>query len=79
MNLTQYYGSDWIAMILSVASLWILGNRNRSGFVTMAVGNVAWVIYGVMANNLPVIISNTIFVALNLRGYFNWSHTPEKT
>jgi hypothetical protein len=79
MNLTQYYGSDWIAMLLSVASLWMLGSRKRSGFVTMAVGNAAWIIYGVMANNLPVVISNAVFVVLNLRGYINWTHTSEKT
>jgi hypothetical protein len=79
MELARYYGADWIAMVLSVASLWMLGSRKRNGFVIMAVGNAAWIIYGALAGNLPIIISNIIFVVLNLRGYFNWSHTSEKT
>jgi hypothetical protein len=79
MEITKYYGSDWIAMVLSVASLWMLGSRRRTGFIWMVVGNAAWIIYGIMADcNLPVIISNAVFAALNLRGYMNWLHTPEK-
>jgi hypothetical protein len=79
MDFAKYYGADWIAMVLSVASLWMLGSRKRSGFVMMAVGNAAWIIYGVMAKNLPVVISNAVFVVLNLRGYVKWLHTPEKS
>jgi hypothetical protein len=79
MEIARYYGSDWAAMVLSVVSLWMLGSRRRSGFVLMAVGNAAWIVYGIMAQNLPVIISNAVFVVLNLRGYVKWLHTPEKS
>jgi hypothetical protein len=78
MGLFTYYGSDWIAMVLSVVSLWMLGSRMRNGFVLMAAGNAAWIIYGILAHNLPVIISNAVFVVLNVRGYVNWLHSSEK-
>ena len=74
----EYYGSDWAAMVLSVASIWMLGSRQRSGFIVMVIGNTAWTVYGLLVMNLPVIISNVIFAALNLRGYYKWSHSPQK-
>lgn len=60
-------------MLVSVASLWMLGSRRRGGFVVMIAGNGAWMVYGIMAANLPVILSNVVFAILNLRGYMNWS------
>jgi hypothetical protein len=76
--MTQYYGADWMAMFLSVASLWMLGSRKRSGFIIMVIGNAAWMAYGLMAANVPMILSNVVFAFLNLRGYRNWCDKPQE-
>ncbi|MDB9952012.1 hypothetical protein OAD57_01395 [Porticoccaceae bacterium] len=37
----QYYGVDWLAMILTFFAVWQIGNKNRTGFILMMGGNSA--------------------------------------
>jgi len=37
---TQYLGLDWLAMCLTFAAIYLLGNRSRMGFVVMMIGNL---------------------------------------
>jgi hypothetical protein len=39
----NYYGIDWLAMLLTVLAIYLLGNKARYGFVLMILGNVCWV------------------------------------
>jgi hypothetical protein len=78
MGMTQYYGADWIATVLSVASVWMLGSRRRNGFLVMIAGNGAWMAYGLLAPNVPIILSNVVFAVLNLRGYMSWCDKPQE-
>jgi uncharacterized membrane protein SpoIIM required for sporulation len=69
----KLYGLDWLAMVLSLLALMLLGKRNRFGFVSFMVANVSWIAAGILLGNLAICIGNLAFMAYNLRGFIEWS------
>jgi hypothetical protein len=69
----QYYGIDWLAMILTFLAIWLIGDRNKAGFFIMIGGNSCWVIVGIYTHSLALIVANLLFVCLNIRAVINWS------
>jgi hypothetical protein len=69
----QYYGIDWLAMILTFLAIWLIGDRNKSGFFIMIGGNSCWVVVGIYTHSLALIVANLLFVCLNIRAIINWS------
>ena len=49
--MTQYLGLDWLAMCLTFAAIYLLGNRSRMGFVVMMIGNLCWSTIGIWAGS----------------------------
>lgn len=69
----QYYGVDWIAMLFTLVAIYQLGNKQRSGFVLMIIGNSFWIGLGVFTASLALIVANSIFALMNVRGLWKWS------
>jgi hypothetical protein len=72
--LWKYYGVDSLGTGLTLVSLWLLGNRRRSGFVYGLVSNLAWGSFGVMSDSVATVFANAVCFLLNLRGYLRWDH-----
>jgi len=72
-NIFQYYGIDWLAMAFTLVAIYQLGNKQRSGFILMIIGNLFWIGLGVFTTSLALIVANSIFAAMNLRGLRKWS------
>jgi hypothetical protein len=70
---TEYFGVDWLAMLLTFAGVYCLGNRWREGFATMMCGNACWILVGVLASSAAMIVANLILLAMNARGWMRWS------
>ena len=68
----KLYGLDWLAMVLSLVALGLLGRRNRYGFVTFMAANLSWIAAGLLLNNLAICLGNLVFLGCNLRGYWSW-------
>lgn len=68
----QYYFLDWISMALSLLAVYLLGQKNRIGFISFMISNVGWIIIGIWADSYGIIVGNIVFLGLNLRGYFKW-------
>ncbi|WP_434361172.1 PnuC protein [Parasalinivibrio latis] len=73
MELWQYFGIDWAAMVLTFLAIWQIGNKNRVGFVLMMVGNGCWVSLGVMTGSLAMVVANVLFLLMNVRALLKWS------
>ena len=71
--MTQYFGVDWIAMCLTFAGIYFLGNKTRSGFVIMMLGNLCWTVIGLWAHSYAMIIANLGFLSMNVRGFVKWA------
>jgi len=68
----EYYGVDWIGMVLMLISVYLLGESKRNGFLYGAVGNAVWIVFGIMAHSLATVLLNAGLMFLNARGYLKW-------
>lgn len=69
----NYYGLDWLAMVLSLLALWLIGNKNRFGFAAFVLANLTWIVVGVwLIQSVGIVLGNVVFLAMNIRGYLNW-------
>ena len=75
----KLFGLDWLAMLLSLLALYLIGNRNRFGFVSFMAANVSWMAAGLMLGNLAITIGNLVFFIYNSRGYWEWSQPQKST
>ncbi|MBC7867734.1 MAG: PnuC protein [Gloeobacteraceae cyanobacterium ES-bin-316] len=75
-DLFKYYGLDWLAMILSVVAMVLLGNKVKWGFVSFMFANVAWITLGILLlHSYAIVIGNIIFLITNTRGFIKWNKT----
>jgi hypothetical protein len=72
---TQYLGLDWVAMCLTFAAIYLLGNKSRNGFIVMMLGNLCWASIGVWAHSYAMVLANLGFFGMNVRGFLKWSPT----
>ncbi len=73
MQFLQFYGIDWLATILGLTGVYLLGNKNKIGFIIFMLASMSWVTFGVLTGSVPVVIGSTIFFIMHLRGFINWS------
>lgn len=70
----RYWGLDWLAMSLSLLSVYLLGNKNRVGFLVFAASNSTWIFLGLTwMTSLGIAVGNTIFLFMNIRGFVKWT------
>jgi len=75
-SMTQYFGLDWLAMSLTFAAIYLLGNKNRAGFVIMMIGNLCWSGIGLWAHSYAMIAANLGFFSMNVRAFLKWNPRP---
>ena len=78
-DLLRYHGADWLGFALTFASLHLLGNHRRSGFLLGVAASVAWAVFSWQAESTPTLIANCVFLGLNLRGWIKWRPRQDAT
>ena len=69
----KYYGLDWLGMGLALLAVYLLGNRNKFGFISFIGSNAIFVYLGAtLMNSWGVAIGNAIFLIMNIRGFIRW-------
>jgi hypothetical protein len=77
-DLLKYYGLDWIAMLLSVIAMILLGNKVKWGFTLFMLANITWILLGfLLLHSYAIVLGNIIFLITNTRGFLKWN--AEKT
>ncbi|AQQ66536.1 hypothetical protein Mag101_01910 [Microbulbifer agarilyticus] len=72
-SLFEYYLVDWLGMGLSLISVYLLGNRNKWGFLLFALSNVIFIFLGLTwMNSVGMAVGNVAFMLINIRGYLHW-------
>ena len=69
----QYYGIDWLAMVCGLTGVYLLGNKNKIGFLLFMGASLSWVTFGVLTGSFPIVIGSSIFFFMHLRGFNNWT------
>mgnify|MGYP006452550133 CR=1 FL=1 len=76
-QLTQYYGSDWVAMVTTVIWLIYIGDKKRFSFIFAIIASLSWMVFGWLNHSVASVVANILFVILNIRAYIKWA--PDKT
>ncbi len=71
-NFAGFYGIDWLAMVMSLLFLYLIGEKKKSAFWVGIIGNIAWIVVNFFAGIWPGVILNIILIFLNIRGYQKW-------
>ena len=76
-HIFQYHGCDWAATLFTFASLYLLGNKMRMGFLLGVLANFFWFSYGFMTDSIANMVCSTVIVLLQIRGWHNWGQNSE--
>ena len=71
-DIFRYYATDWLGMAATLFAVWMLGNKNKYGFVAFIISNILWIAVGVLAQSSAIAIGNFIFLFINIRGFMKW-------
>jgi nicotinamide riboside transporter PnuC len=77
-SLTKYYGIDWLGITFSMFSTHCLGKKQKRGFAIGMMGNLAFVVFGVLAHSAANVLANGVYFFLNARGWWKWKEDPPK-
>ena len=72
-TLFNYYGIDWLAMFLTLIAIYMIGNKQRFGFIFMISANISWLIVGFLTQSIALLIANVVFASMNSRAFVKWS------
>ena len=63
---------DFIAAILELTAVWLIGNKNRNGFLLALMCNIAWIIVAVKVSLWGLLLTMGAFIFINIRNYRKW-------
>ena len=68
----SYYGIDWLATVCGLTGVYLIGSKNRYGFIVMMMASLSWMTVGFMIGSLALIIGSMFFFGLHVRGWLKW-------
>ena len=68
----QYYGIDWLATVCGVSGVYLLGNKNKFGFILFMAASLSWTVVGLFVGSWAMITGSSVFFILHLRGFLSW-------
>lgn len=72
-DFTRYFLIDWLAMALSLLGVYLLGRKQKVGFIIFTISNLIWAGLGfTLMGSLGIAIGNLVFAGININGYVNW-------
>jgi hypothetical protein len=71
------YGIDWLATICGLTGVYLIGSKNRFGFLIMMVASSSWFTVGAIIGSLPLMLGSVVFFCLHVRGWRNWRRSGE--
>lgn len=75
----QYYGVDWLATFCGISGVYLLGNKNKIGFILFMMASLSWATFGILTGSVAMSLGSFVFFCLHLRGWINWSKVKPET
>ena len=57
---------------------WFLTKQRKLGFLIGTIGCIGWLVFGIVAESMPSVISNLIYIGINIRGWWKWKKNPPR-
>ncbi len=68
----QFYGVDWVATVAGLTGVYLIGSKNKYGFLIMMIASLSWMTVGFIIGSLALILGSTVFFSLHVRGWVKW-------
>jgi nicotinamide riboside transporter PnuC len=68
----QYFGIDWLATVAGLTGVYLIGSKNKYGFLIMMIASISWMTVGFMIQSLALILGSAVFFSLHVRGWIMW-------
>jgi hypothetical protein len=72
MQIFKYFCVDWLAIVSSFLAIYLIGNKNKKGFLAFMFSNICYAAIGFLTDSIALIIGSSTFFITNLRGWLNW-------
>ncbi|MEO8574694.1 MAG: nicotinamide mononucleotide transporter [Pyrinomonadaceae bacterium] len=68
----QFFGIDWLATVCGLTGVYLIGSKNRYGFLIMMMASLSWMVVGFMISSTALIFGSGVFFGLHVRGWMKW-------
>jgi hypothetical protein len=68
----EKYNIDWIILIFNLYAYYLIGKKNKLGFIIGTLGSILGIILFIIIPSIPMIIMNAAFLVLNIINYIKW-------
>lgn len=68
----QFFGMDWLATLCGLTGVYLIGSKNRYGFLIMMMASLSWMAVGFMISSIALIFGSGVFFGLHVRGWMKW-------
>lgn len=72
IDLFNYYGLDWLAMLFGFYGMWLLGKKRKVSFIFTGIGTAFALAVAIMASQYGFIFANLIMIGISARNYRLW-------
>jgi len=63
---------DWIAAILTLAGVYIIGCKNRWGFIICIFSGIVWCVVAIEAKLYGIILGYAPLIVINVINFIKW-------
>jgi len=63
---------DWFVSICGIASMWLVGNKLKFGWILKVISQIAWIYLAIVKDLYGFIPLATIASIVATRNYFKW-------
>lgn len=64
---------DIAAAAIELLGAWMVGNKDRRGFIALLVGSALWFVVGFQSGLWGLVCIGVAFAAVNIRNYRRWA------
>jgi len=68
---------DWFVSIFGIISIWLVGNKKKSGWIFKIISQVAWIYLAIVKDLYGFIPLALIALIISTRNYFKWKNEEE--
>ena len=73
----EYYGFDYLTAACVILAMFMLGSKNKSGFILYSMASSSAIVFAILAKSPPLIVTNLVMIVVNVRGFLNWNNNKE--
>ena len=72
-SFSDYYGFDYLTATCVIVAMFMLGSKNKSGFILYCIASTSGIAFAILAKSPPIIVTNIVMIVLNIRGFLKWN------